>query len=134
MRNAVLTCREPCPPGPDNPLGDYAMILDIPGYLIHGTNRPQGVGMRVSHGCIRMLPDDIEDLIYRVPVDTPVRLINQPLKQGWTQQDMLLAQVYPVPEATPEEMKAQSRKHLILRPPPLRDKNFSSIMLVSSAW
>lgn len=98
------------PPGSDNPLGDYAMILDIPGYLIHGTNRPQGVGMRVSHGCIRMLPDDIEDLIYRVSVDTPVRLINQPLKLGWTQQDMLLAQVYPVPEATPEEMKAQVTK------------------------
>lgn len=83
------------PAGPDNPLGKYAMILDIPGYLIHGTNRPAGVGMRVSHGCIRMLPEDIADLIYRVPVGTPVRLINQPVKFGWDKAGILHVQVYP---------------------------------------
>lgn len=83
------------PPGPDNPLGEYAMILDLPGYLIHGTNRPAGVGMRVSHGCIRMLPSDIADLIYRVPVGTSVRLINQPVKFGWSAAGMLHAQAYP---------------------------------------
>lgn len=83
------------PAGPDNPLGKYAMILDIPGYLIHGTNRPAGVGMRVSHGCIRMLPEDIADLIYRVPVGTSVRLINQPVKFGWDNAGILHAQVYP---------------------------------------
>jgi L,D-transpeptidase ErfK/SrfK len=47
------------PPGPDNPLGAFAMRLGLPGYLIHGTNRPAGVGMRVSHGCIRMFPEVI---------------------------------------------------------------------------
>ena len=47
-------------PGPDNPLGDYAINLSAPGYLIHGTNKPRGVGMQVTHGCLRMLPEDIE--------------------------------------------------------------------------
>ena len=47
------------PPGPDNPLGEYALRLALPGYLIHGTNRPAGVGMRVTHGCVRLFPEDI---------------------------------------------------------------------------
>jgi L,D-transpeptidase ErfK/SrfK len=71
------------PAGPDNPLGQYKMRLGIPGYLIHGTNRPQGVGMRVSHGCIRMLPEDIEKLFPQLPAGTPVRIVNQPVKAGW---------------------------------------------------
>jgi L,D-transpeptidase ErfK/SrfK len=73
------------PPGPDNPLGDYAMRLGIPGgaYLIHGTNKPVGVGMQVTHGCIRMYPEDIESLFRMVNVGTQVRIINQPVKTGW---------------------------------------------------
>jgi L,D-transpeptidase ErfK/SrfK len=70
-------------PGPDNPLGRFAMRLGIPGYLIHGTNKPFGVGMRVSHGCIRLYPEDIEALFGEVPVGAPVQLINQPIKVGW---------------------------------------------------
>jgi L,D-transpeptidase ErfK/SrfK len=71
------------PPGPDNPLGAYAMRLAIPGdYLIHGTNKPAGVGMRVSHGCIRMNPEDIEWLFPQVPVGTAVHIVNQPLLVG----------------------------------------------------
>lgn len=71
------------PPGPDNPLGDYAMRLSIPGYLIHGTNKPSGLGMRVTHGCIRMFPEDIEGLFNTVPVGTPVHIVNQPYKLAW---------------------------------------------------
>jgi L,D-transpeptidase ErfK/SrfK len=70
------------PAGPDNPLGQYAMRLGIPGYLIHGTNKAFGVGMRVSHGCIRMLPEDIETLFPQIPVGTEVRIINRPAKVG----------------------------------------------------
>ena len=70
-------------PGPDNPLGDYALYLGMPGYLLHGTNKPWGVGMRVSHGCIRLYPEDIQALFPRVPVGTPVRIINEPYKLGW---------------------------------------------------
>jgi L,D-transpeptidase ErfK/SrfK len=71
------------PPGPDNPLGRYAMRLGFPGYLIHSTNKPFGVGMRVSHGCIRMLPEDMEQLFDQVPVGTEVQIVNQPIKVGW---------------------------------------------------
>jgi len=71
------------PAGPDNPLGQFALRLGLPGYLIHGTNKPWGVGMRVSHGCVRMYPEDIKNLFKRIPVNTPVRIVNQPYKAGW---------------------------------------------------
>ena len=70
------------PPGPDNPLGNYAMRLGKPEYLIHGTNKPFGIGMRVSHGCIRLYPEDIESLYRKVKLRTPVRIVNQPYKVG----------------------------------------------------
>jgi L,D-transpeptidase ErfK/SrfK len=79
------------PPGPDNPLGAYAMRLAIPGdYLIHGTNKPAGVGMRTSHGCIRMNPDDIEWLYPQVPVGLPVHIVNQPVLIGIAGGDLYL--------------------------------------------
>lgn len=80
------------PPGPDNPLGEYAMRLGIPGgaYLIHGTNRPAGVGMQVTHGCIRMFPEDIEEFYKLVPVNTQVRMIDQPYKMGWRGEDLYI--------------------------------------------
>jgi L,D-transpeptidase ErfK/SrfK len=71
------------PPGPDNPLGEYALRLGLPGYLIHGTNKPWGVGMRVTHGCVRLLPEHIAELFAQVPVGTPVYLVDQPVKVGW---------------------------------------------------
>jgi L,D-transpeptidase ErfK/SrfK len=78
------------PPGPQNPLGEYAMRLGIPGYLIHGTNRPAGVGMRVTHGCIRMFPEDIDYLFGRIDVKTTVRIINEPVKVGWNGDELLV--------------------------------------------
>jgi L,D-transpeptidase ErfK/SrfK len=71
------------PPGPDNPLGKFALRLGLPGYLIHGTNKPSGVGMRVTHGCIRLFPEDIEAMYKTVPIGTQVRIVNQPYKLGW---------------------------------------------------
>jgi L,D-transpeptidase ErfK/SrfK len=82
------------PAGPDNPLGQFAMRLGIPGYLIHGTNRPAGVGMRVTHGCIRMYPENIEKLFAEVPIKTPVRIINEPYKLGWVA-DALYLEIHP---------------------------------------
>jgi L,D-transpeptidase ErfK/SrfK len=80
------------PAGPDNPLGDYAMRLGIPGgaYLIHGTNAPAGVGMQVTHGCIRMYPENIAELYKLVPVNTPVRLIDQPYRMGWHGEELYI--------------------------------------------
>jgi len=70
------------PPGPDNPMGDYALKLAGGDYSIHGTNKAFGVGMRVSHGCIRLYAVDIADLFQRVKINTPVNIINQPYKVG----------------------------------------------------
>lgn len=71
------------PAGPDNPLGQYALRLGFPGYLIHGTNKPYGIGMRVSHGCVRMYPEDIASLFHDIPVGEPVNIIHQPYKFGF---------------------------------------------------
>ncbi len=90
------------PPGPKNPLGKFAMRLSIPGYLIHSTNRPAGVGMRVTHGCIRMFPEDIQFLFGQVSVDTPVRIINEPVKVGW-HGDELLMEVHRTLDVAPIE-------------------------------
>lgn len=70
------------PPGPDNPLGNRVLKLDMPGYLIHGTNMPYGVGMRVSHGCVRLYPENIEILYEFVDVGEPVTIINEPYQFG----------------------------------------------------
>lgn len=78
------------PPGPDNPLGKHALYLGLPGYLIHGTNMPAGLGMRVTHGCIRMFPEDIEALYEDVPVGTSVRIVNQAIKLGRNGSDFYL--------------------------------------------
>jgi L,D-transpeptidase ErfK/SrfK len=87
VRREHARARDPLPPvvpaGPDNPLGDFAMRLALTRYLIHGTNNPYGVGMRVSHGCVRLYPEDIARLFPEVPVGTPVRIINQPYVAGW---------------------------------------------------
>jgi L,D-transpeptidase ErfK/SrfK len=90
------------PPGPKNPLGDYAMRLGMPGYLIHGTNRPAGVGMRVSHGCVRMFPEDIEFLFTRIDINTKVRIVNEPLKIGWSG-DELVMEAHPVLQTSSAE-------------------------------
>jgi L,D-transpeptidase ErfK/SrfK len=70
------------PPGPDNPLGNRVLKLDMPGYLIHGTNAPYGVGMRVSHGCVRLYPENIEVLYALVDVGEVVTIINEPYQFG----------------------------------------------------
>jgi L,D-transpeptidase ErfK/SrfK len=86
------------PPGPDNPLGNFALRLAAGNgtYLIHGTNNPIAVGLAVTHGCIRMYPDDVEALFPLIPVGTPVRLINEPLKVAWVDGELLLEAHPPV--------------------------------------
>ena len=83
------------PPGPDNPLGRFKMRLSSPEYLIHGTNKPSGVGMRVSHGCIRLYPEHIADLFETVAAKTKVRIVNQPVLAGW-HADQLYLEVHPL--------------------------------------
>jgi L,D-transpeptidase ErfK/SrfK len=96
------------PPGPDNPLGNRAMNLGWPSYLIHGTNKPAGVGLRASHGCIRMYPEDVVVLFDRVPVGTKVTVVNQPIVYRW-QGDTMYVQAYP-PHEELLEAKAKKKK------------------------
>jgi L,D-transpeptidase ErfK/SrfK len=77
-------------PGPDDPMGTRALYLGWPEYAIHGTNKPVGVGMRVSHGCMHLYPEDILQLYDMVPVGTPVRVVNQPLVFGWHRGDLYM--------------------------------------------
>jgi L,D-transpeptidase ErfK/SrfK len=90
------------PPGPDNPLGEHALKLGFPSYLIHGTNKPAGIGMRVSHGCIRLFPEDIAALFDRVAVGTPVLIVNQPYKMGWGQGGLYVEAHPPLAEESEE--------------------------------
>ncbi len=101
------------PAGPDNPLGQYAIRLGVPGYLIHGTNKPLGVGMRVSHGCVRMLPEDIKSLFPRVRVGTPVHIVDQPIKIGWLA-GTLYIEVHPPLEEEDQSYDAALEKTLDL--------------------
>ncbi|MCC7461518.1 MAG: L,D-transpeptidase family protein [Gammaproteobacteria bacterium] len=80
------------PPGPDNPLGNFALRLAVGKgtYLIHGTNNPIAVGLAVTHGCIRMYPEDIELLFGMVKVGTKVRIIDAPVKVAWVDGELLL--------------------------------------------
>jgi L,D-transpeptidase ErfK/SrfK len=102
VRKEHAAAGDPLPPkvpsGPDNPLGLFAMRLAAGNgtYLIHGTNNPIAVGLAVTHGCIRMYPDDVEALFPLVPVGTPVRLINEPLKVVWVDGELLLEAHPPV--------------------------------------
>ena len=89
---------EVVPAGPDNPLGQFMLRLAAGNgtYLIHGTNKPIAVGLAVTHGCIRLYPEDIAALFPLVPVGTPVRLINEPVKVAWVDGELLLEAHPPV--------------------------------------
>jgi L,D-transpeptidase ErfK/SrfK len=86
----ILPARVPA--GPDNPLGLFALRLAAGDgtYMIHGTNNPIAVGLAVTHGCIRMYPEDIEALFAMVPVGTAVRIIDEPVKIAWVDGELLL--------------------------------------------
>jgi L,D-transpeptidase ErfK/SrfK len=70
------------PPGPNNPLGSHAMRLSLPSVLIHGTNKPWGIGRKVSHGCIHLYPEDIPWLFMHTKKGTRVTIVRQPVKVG----------------------------------------------------
>ncbi len=106
------------PPGPQNPLGTHALDLGWPGYVIHGTNKPLGIGRRVSHGCVRLYPENIVLLFEIVPVGAPVNVVDQPVKLGWSGGELFL-EVHPtqrqsdeveetgevvIPEPTPQSL------------------------------
>jgi L,D-transpeptidase ErfK/SrfK len=85
-------------PGPDNPLGDFKIRLGFGNgtYEIHGTNNPTAVGLAITHGCIRMYPEDVAELFPLLPVGTSVRLNNDPVKVAWIDGELMLEAHPPV--------------------------------------
>ena len=98
-------------PGPDDPMGTRALYLGWPEYAIHGTNKPVGVGMRVSHGCMHLYPEDILQLYDRVPIGTQVRVVNQPFVFGWHRGDLYMQAFGPL-EGDQSDGQTTSRESL----------------------
>lgn len=94
------------PPGPNNPLGEHWLGLSIDGYGIHGTTKTFGIGRRVSHGCLRLYPEDIRDLSRKVHTGTPVSIIHQPIKVGLNNQELYL-EVHPALSESMEDALAE---------------------------
>lgn len=92
------------PAGPNNPLGQHALYLGFPAYLLHGTNKPAGIGLRVSHGCLRLFPEDIAALFSMVETGTQVTIVNQPYKFGWHEGKLYM-------EAHPPDASGDSQVH-----------------------
>ncbi len=97
MRKEDPTLPASVQPGPENPMGTHALYLGFPTIAIHGTNKPYGIGRRVSSGCIRMFPEDITELFKIVPVGTKVTVVDQPIKTAWIN-DTLYLEVHPTQE------------------------------------
>lgn len=103
------------PPGPHNPLGTRALYLDLPGeYRIHGTDvdKIYGIGMQITHGCVRMYPEDVEALYDAVPLGTPVYIVKQPIKVGWLDNELYIEAH---PDLEGEEMGQEQRYAVALQ-------------------
>jgi L,D-transpeptidase ErfK/SrfK len=110
------------PPGPENPLGKYALKLSEDGYLIHGTNKRFGIGMQVSHGCIRMYNDDIAQIIFDVPKGTPVRFVDQPVKVGLRGNEVWL-EIHRRGETVDEQTRDQLWRNVMKQMDALLERN-----------
>ncbi len=115
MEEQGLEVLEKVPPGPKNPLGQYFMATSASGVGIHATNRPWSVGYYVSHGCMRMLPQEIEKLFPQVPIGTPVKIIYRPLKMAVTADGHVWLEAHPniyqIKMEAMTEIKDLARKH-----------------------
>jgi L,D-transpeptidase ErfK/SrfK len=101
------------PPGPDNPLGTHALRLSKGMILIHGTNKPWGVGRKVTHGCLRLYPEDIPHLYELVEVGTPVKMVREPVKVG-LQRGRVHVEVHDDPDVRIDAL-AEAKRLLVSR-------------------
>ncbi len=114
-------------PGPENPMGTHALYLGWPLYAIHGTNRPFGIGRRVSSGCIRLYPEDIRELFAKIPIGTKVTVVDQPIKLAWIENNLYL-------EAHPSvEQSMAMEQDGFLETPQLSEKELTSIIKMAGA-
>ena len=98
------------PPGPLNPLGEYALYLSKSGYLVHGTNKPASIGLRATNGCIRLYPENIKSLFEKTPVKTPVKIVNQPYLVGQRDGIVYIEAHTPFEESGTTELKTAYAK------------------------
>lgn len=116
------------PPGPDNPLGTHALYLGWPTYAIHGTNKPFGIGRRISSGCIRMYPENIVKLFDMIPVGTKVQVVDQPIKLAWIDDRLYL-------EAHPEmEQAIQMEEYGVVTSPKLSEVDLKRIIAAAGDY
>ncbi len=116
------------PPGPDNPLGTHALYLGWPTYALHGTNRPFGIGRRISSGCIRLYPKNIAALFEVIPVGTKVQVVDQPIKLAWIEDKLYI-------EAHPElEQALQMEEDGVLASPQLSEEDLKRIIKAAGAF
>lgn len=116
MREAKPWLPRMVPPGVANPLGTHALYLGWPTFLIHGSNKPWGIGRRVSSGCMRMYPENVVDFFSMVPVGTRVAVVDQPILVGWLDDGLYL-------EANPTQTQSIDIENGIdITPTPLTDK------------
>jgi len=128
MRAEKPDLKEAYGPGPDNPMGTHALYLGWPQYAIHGTNKPFGIGRRVSSGCIRMYPEKIIQLYNMIPVGTRVEVVNQPVKLAWID-DKLYLEAHPTLEQAidfEEKGVAQEQK--------LTDEEMKYLIKTAGEW
>ena len=117
------------PPGPDNPLGPYKMSLALPGYLIHGSNKKFGIGMRVSHGCFRMLNHNVLELAKMVKVGTPVRIIDEPYKFGVSDGKVYLEAHAPLEENEEKSLTLMDKHAIVINTLLKRDEAAGNLHL-----
>lgn len=96
---------EKVPPGPLNPLGEHALYLNMPGYLIHGTNKPASIGLKATNGCLRLYPEHVKQLYENTPVNTPVNIVNQPYLIGLSEGVIYLEAHATSEDANPAELE-----------------------------
>lgn len=125
MREEDPLLKATYPPGPDNPLGTHALYLGWPTYAIHGTNRPFGIGRRISSGCIRMYPEDISTFFDMIPVGTKVTVVDQAVKAAWID-DKLYIEAHPSLEQS-LEMEETAR----IAAPKISDADMEHIIKVA---
>lgn len=121
------------PAGPDNPLGTRVLRLALPSYLLHGTNDETGIGMRVTHGCMRFYPQHIEHLYDMVPTNTMVTFLNQPVKYGFLGNDIMIEVHPPLEEdnLSVQALKEQALPQLaeFIKPYPNASINYDMVNL-----
>lgn len=114
------------PPGPENPLGAHALYLGLQGYLLHGTDKPKGIGMQVTHGCVRLLPEDVATLFELAPVGTKVRIIDEPYKIAWHKGNLYM-EAHPPLEASESDDEVEVKTEERFKPSSLMQSLTSAI-------